>query len=63
MEYGRQRILRAPQALEQLANALQTEPVTVRRNQRQAFELGLHGRIGRPREIGHQAAAFFSGAR
>jgi hypothetical protein len=43
MKYWRKRILRSPKPFEQLADALETEPIARWRNQGQAIELGLHG--------------------
>ena len=63
VEDGRKLVLRAAEPLEQGGDPLEPEPVAGRRKHRQAVELGLDVRVGRAREIGHQAASFASGAR
>ena len=59
----RKRVLRTAEPLEQRRNPLQPQPVARRRKLRQSVELRLDLRVGRAREIRHQAASFASGAR
>ena len=52
-----------PKPIEQTRDALQPEPVAGGRKHCQPIELRLDARMRRAREVGHQAAAFASGAR
>src|SRR6185369_14459591 len=61
MEHGRERVLRPAKPVEKSGYPFKPEPVAGRRNHRQPVELRLDARVRRAREIGHQAAAFFSG--
>ena len=63
VEHGRKPVLRTAEPVEQRGDALEPEPVAGGRKLGQPVELGLDMRVRRPREIGHQAAAFASGAR
>ena len=63
MENRRQLILRPAEPVEHCPDPLEPEPVAGGRNHVQAVELRLDSGMSRVREIGHQAAAFFSGAR
>ena len=63
VEHRRKAVLRTAEAVEQLGDAFEAEPVARGRKLGEPVELGLDVRVRRPREIGHQAAAFDSGAR
>ncbi len=63
MEHRRKPVLRPAEPVEQRGDALEPEPVAGGRKLGESVELGLDLRVRRPREIGHQAAAFASGAR
>jgi hypothetical protein len=63
VEHRRKPVLRTPEAVEQRVDAIEPEPVTRGRKFGEPVELGLDVPVRRPREIGHQAAAFDSGAR
>ena len=62
MEDGREPVLRPAEAVEQCGDALEPEAVAGIDRRSQPVELRLDRRIGRAREVGHQAA-FFSGVR
>ena len=61
VEHWRKPVLRPSEPIEKLRNPLQAQSVAGRREHRQPVELRLDFGIRRTREVGHQAAAFFSG--
>jgi hypothetical protein len=58
MKYRRHCVLRIAEPVEEQRDSLKAQPVAGGRQESEAIQLGLDGRIVRPREIGHQAAAF-----
>ena len=63
MEHRRELVLGVVEAVEQRKDALEPQPVAGWREHRETVKLGLNPRVRGAREIGHQAAAFASGAR